>query len=163
VIPNGGFEDWNISQFAYYDDHLMLDDWYGSVFYNGDSVDTRFASEIDPSLVIRSTEARSGNSALRIAQHKRPADRLTSEGFEIPNGSYSCAYYVRGKGSMRLHKYSSAGEEPWMPWVDYDTNEWQRVEFDIRSNVKNMRIIIYANSPEDGYIEIDDMVCTKNQ
>ena len=163
VIPNGGFENWDMYDIPYYGEHLMLDDWYGLEFYNGNSVDTRFASEIDPSLVSRSTDARSGTYALRIAQHQRPADRLTSEGFEIPNGSYSCAYYVRGKGSVRLHKFSSAGEEPWMPWVDYDTNEWQRVEFDIRSNVKNMRIIIYADSPEDGYIEIDDMVCTRNQ
>ena len=40
------------------------------------------------------------------------APRFTSEEFDVPAGDYTCAYWVRGKGSFRHRTYSTAGWSP---------------------------------------------------
>lgn len=156
VVPNGGFESWSVYYIPYLGEHLIPDGWYG--------LDIPGSSEIDPERVLEySTSAHSGALACQIIQDGI-AERFTSESFPVPVGNYTCAYWVRGKGTIRHRTYSSAGWSPYTDHLEIDTLEWTRVPFEIRSNVQDMRIIFYASYTDASkdHVQIDDVVCTRD-
>ncbi|HOE83334.1 MAG TPA: hypothetical protein PK329_10290 [Myxococcota bacterium] len=163
IFPNGGFEAWDEYTVPYYQGTYWLPDyWYGIDFSEHDG---KFETEIAPDAIKRyTTSTHSGNYALQIVFPEGVADRFTSEAFDIPAGSYTCSFWVRGKGSVRHHSYSTGGEMPHLPFMDIDTTEWQRVSFNIRSNVRYFRMIFYVSNTDSSkdHIQIDDVVCTKD-
>ena len=162
IVPNGGFESW--SEYSFGESttkHLLPVSWYGEIF---DVDATHFASEIDPEYVKKYTSStHSGAAALQIEFTKQPAERFTSEGFTVPEGPFDCSFWVRGKGEVRVHSYSSRGEAKHTDFVSYSTTEWTRVPFSIKEASSAMRIIFYVSNTDASmdHIQIDDVVCTK--
>ena len=168
IVPNGGFEQWenvsiyeNSSQPESVPKYDLPVSWYGQTF----EIDaTHFATEIDPKLVKKyTTNTHTGTSALQIEFTGQPADRFTSKGFNVGNGLYDCSFWVRGKGDVRIHSHSSRGEAKHTDYVTYDTADWVRVPFGIKSNASAMRLIFYVSNTDASkdHIQIDDVVCTK--
>ena len=161
VVPNGSFESWDDYAFSDYGDpyHLPVS-WYGEEF---EVAATHYDTEIDAKAIHEyTTHPHSGSSALQIEFTKSKAERFTSEGFNVPGGSFDCAYWVRGKGDVRMHSYSSRGDAKKTEFVSYDTNEWVRVPFVIKEAATAMRLIFYVSntSADKDHIQIDDVVCT---
>jgi hypothetical protein len=163
IFPNGGFESWNVYEIPYHGEHLIPDEWYGTF---EDLSDHTGATEIDPELLQPYTSApHSATTALQIIQTVELApDRFTSEDFDIAAGSYTCAYWVRGKGDVRHRWYSSGGWSTETPFVQYDTDEWVQNVFHAPGNVRGFRFILYVarTDPARDHIQIDSVVCTKN-
>ena len=168
IVPNGGFETWEEVQFYESEDfpesvpkYNLPVKWYGINFSVGA---TNYASEIDPNKIHPYTSnTHSGSKALQIEFTDTVADRFTSEGFDVPSGMYDCSFWVRGKGEVRFRSYSSRGEAPYTDFVSYDTNEWVRVPFSIKSASSAMRLVFYVSNTDASrdHIQIDDVVCTK--
>ena len=161
IVPNGGFESWDDYAFSEHGDpyHLPVS-WYGEEF---EIAATHYATEIDPKAIHEyTTNPHSGSSALQIEFTKSKADRFTSEGFDVPGGSFDCAYWVRGKGDVRMHSYSSRGDAKKTDFVSYDTTDWVRVPFVIKEAASAMRLIFYVSNTgaDKDHIQIDDVVCT---
>ena len=163
IFPNGGFESWNIYDIPYHGEHLIPDGWFGLVF--GDGVDADdYDTEINPDYLVQySDHTHGGDYALQIIQTDI-ADRFTSEGFDVPSGSFTCHYWVRGHGGVRHRSYSKAGLSPETPRLDLNSEEWVRVPFEIRSNAREFRLVFYVSYTESDldHIQIDDVVCTQN-
>ncbi len=164
VVPNGGFEDWDYFDVDYYPSesgHYLPEEWYGTYF---ETDPERFATELSPEFIQMTPDARSGEAALRLTASKIPSDRFTSEGFDVPAGSYTCAYYARGVGSVRIHVYSSGGEMPGgATFTEINSpTDWVRIPFAIDGNVRATRLIFYSNKTSGPGIDIDDVVCTRN-
>ena len=131
IVPNGGFEAWDDYVLFEVEDAFLPDFWYGLDFGGND---TRFDTEIAPEDVIRSEDAPfDGDYALQIVGGDT-ADRFTSDAFAVPNGTYACSFRVRGRGTVRQHSYSSAGEHPHADAEDIDSAVWLLRTFTIRSN-----------------------------
>ena len=73
-----------------------------------------------------------------------------------------CSYWVRGKGDIRIHSYSSRGENPKSEYQTIDTTEWKRMPFSIRASSSSMRLIFYVSNTDASkdHIQIDDVVCS---
>ncbi|MCA9522937.1 MAG: invertase recombinase-like protein [Myxococcales bacterium] len=156
IVPNGGFESWSVYDIPFYGEHLIPDDWYG--------LDIPGSTEIDPQYIVQITSgAHSGSYACQLIDADI-ADRFTTEAFDVPTGTYSCSYYVRGHGSIRHRWYSLAGWSKFFPEIDVDTDQWQRVTFKINGNVTQFRFIFYASytQADKGHIQLDSIVCTKD-
>ena len=166
IVPNGSFEDWVEFQYTETSDvHVIPDWWYTNEDYNNYSLATnRYLSKIPfESIILDETNVHSGDASLRIAYTTQPAVRLSSWGFDVPGGSYDCAYWVRGKGDVRMHLYSSRGDAKATDFVSYDTTEWVRVPFTIKEAASAARIIFYVSNSDASkdHIQIDDVACTK--
>lgn len=156
IVPNGGFESWGVYDIPYKGAHLIPDGWYG--------LDIPGSSEIDPVRVLQySTAPHAGSFALQLIQDGI-AERFTSELFNVPWGSHTCVYWVRGKGSIRHRTYSSGGWSPYTERVELDTLTWTPIPFSINNGVHDMRVIFYASYTDPGkdHIQIDDVVCTRD-
>ena len=166
IVPNGGFERWE--EISIYENpsenvpkYNLPVSWYGLSFSVAAS---NYASEIDPKKVHQyTTSTHSGSSALQIEFTGQPADRFTSQGFNVPDGLYDCSFWVRGKGDVRFRSYSSRGEAKYTDFVTYDTADWVRVPFEIKSSSSAMRLTFYVSNTDASkdHIQIDDVVCTK--
>ncbi len=163
IFPNGGFESWDTYYLPYLGEHYIPDDWYGTF---EDLNDATGATELHPSFLAPYTaHPHSGTRALQIIQTiTTNADRFASEDFDIPAGTYTCAYWVRGKGHVRHRWYSTGGWSTQTPFEVYDTETWTRVLFNAPGNVRYFRLLFYVSNtdPAKDHIQIDSVVCTKN-
>lgn len=163
IVPNGGFEAWEEVQLGSSASSIFTlpVSWYGTEF----EVDyERFATEIDAKAIKPyTTNVHSGNTALQIVYTQAVAKRFTSEGFDVPGGSYDCYYWARGKGTVRIHSYSSRGEQEKSDFVTINTNDWVRHQFFIKNAATAMRLIFYVSQTDAGkdHVQIDDVVCTE--
>ena len=163
IVPNGGFEAWEEVQLGASASSVFTlpVSWYGLEF---EVAPERFATEIDANAIKPyTTNVHSGEKALQVVYTKDKAERFTSEGFDVPSGSYDCYYWVRGKGDVRIHSFSSRGEQEKSDFVSVDTNEWERHPFYIKNMATAMRLIFYVSHTDAGkdHIQIDDVVCTE--
>ena len=156
ILIGGGFETWSVWDVPYYGDASLPDGWYG--------LDTPYDSEISPGSIFQySSNAHSGDFACQIIDTDQ-GERFTTESFNIPAGTYTCAYWVRGHGSVRHRYYSSAGESIYFDWTIVDSDEWIRTTFPINGSVSGFRLALYASftNADRDHIQFDDVVCTKN-
>lgn len=156
IFPNGAFESWSTYYVPYRGEHLLPDEWYGLERWG--------ASEIDPVNVRQWTDAPHGGTSAVQFVGGQVALRFTSEVFDIPSGTYSCAYRVRGKGSLRHRGYSSGGWSTWTDFVEVDTDTWTPVFFKAPGNVRDYRLILYPGRTDAsrGHLLVDDVVCTRD-
>ena len=163
IVPNGSFEAWEEVQLGSSESSrfTLPVSWYGTEF---EVAYERYATEIDANAIKPyTTDVHSGAKALQVVFPKGDADRFTSEGFNVPGKSYDCYFWVRGKGDVRLHSYSSRGDQEKMDFVSIDTTEWQRQQFYIKNAATAMRLIFYISNTDAAkdHIQIDDVVCTE--
>lgn len=181
IVPNGGFEQWDPEEYCitvdgkpYPTPSLWFGNYYGPEDGNFMGVaEYKFTNELPINAAAPYTSApHNGTYALQIIYpYKYTAKapkRLTSFGFKVPSGTYDCAYYVRGKGEVRVHWYGSAGESPkaMLPnngdFIQYDTTEWKREKFEIKSGQNGARLLFYVGDTDAGkdHIQIDDVICS---
>jgi hypothetical protein len=156
LVANGGFERWSNRPIPYQGEPYVPEGWMG---YGGFG-----ENEIRADALARVTdEPHGGEAALQIDQPE-VAKRFTSEYFDVPVGSYTCAYWARGHGGIRHYYYSSGGWSPETFRVDLNQRDWQRFTFTIPGNVREMRLIFYASFTQAdlGHIALDDVVCTRD-
>ncbi len=167
IIPNGSFEDWVVFKFTEKsDEHIIPDWWYAIDSYNNFNVAAnRYLTELSfDALKEYTTSTFNGESALQLNYTSTGGNnRLTSWGFKVPNGSWDCSYWVRGKGNVKVHTYSNGGDAEATDYVAYDTENWTRATFEIKPNTSDMRIIIYVSGTDASkdHIQVDNFVCTK--
>ena len=163
IVPNGSFEDWGEYAFGEMSVYNLPEAWFGTEY---EIYPTHLVTEFDPQNVHEYTKStHHGAKALQLVYTKeKQSKRFSSEGFDVPAGNYDCSYYVRGKGDIRIHSFSSAGDHPKSEFTSIDSLEWQRIPFSIRSG-KDMRLVFYvgSTSEEKDHIQIDDVSCTKWQ
>ncbi|MFB1483793.1 invertase recombinase-like protein [Corallococcus sp. RDP092CA] len=160
IIRNGGFERWSTRAIPYYGNNYVPDDWYGL-----DNGITDPGSEIKPSRLVRYTSAvHGGSAALQFVVPIQTAERFTTEKFNVPTGTYSCSYRVRGHGSIRHRSYSSGGWSPQTDFLAVDSDAWQPVFFRFTGNVRDWRLFFYPSRSEADrdHLQVDDVVCTKD-
>ncbi|WP_245919060.1 invertase recombinase-like protein [Melittangium boletus] len=160
IIRNGGFESWNTYSIPYQGEHFIPDYWYG--IDNG-SADP--GTQIKPSrLVPYTTAVHGGSIALQFVTPIQVAERFTTEKFNVPIGSYSCSYRVRGHGTIRHRSYSSGGWSPQTDFLAVDSDEWRPVFFRFNGNVRDWRLFFYPSRSEADrdHLQVDDVVCTKD-
>ncbi|MBU0552300.1 invertase recombinase-like protein [Myxococcota bacterium] len=155
VVLNGGFERWDMYDIAFHGENWLPDAWFGLDFGTDNTGDT----EIDPRDV-REGMPHSGLLGVQLIGGE-VADRFTSEGFDVPAGTYRCAYWVRGQGSIRQRSYSSSGWHPLTDWVEVNSQEWLQIPFDIRGGSRGMRIIFYPSRTAGEHLHVDDVACTR--
>jgi hypothetical protein len=152
-----------VQNVPYFGDRNIPDLWYGLF---GDLTDATAASEIDPAaLVPYTTSVHGGAKACQVVQPGvTVAKRWTSEDFDIPAGTYSCAYWIRGKGDFRHRWYSTGGWSPNTSFETIDTDQWLQRTFTVTGNIRFFRLIFYISNTDAArdHIQVDDVVCTKN-
>ncbi len=163
VIPNGGFEAWEdiwlwgASTTTY---HLPTS-WYGycdgcSPYYPD--------SELDPNDARPYTSSvHGGSTALQLIKTGQPGDRFETEPFSVlPTATYSCAYWVRGKGSHRQRAYCG-GWEPDTQYQPVDSDSWEQVGFEINATSSWCVLILYTINTDSArdHVQFDDVVCSK--
>ncbi len=156
VIRNGGFEQWDDDGYG----HQVPLYWMGTDFGTDNTGD----NEIPWSKLFQySTATHSGALALKVVQ-PGIAERFTSEGFDLPSGTFSCAYWVRGHGTIRHRVYSKAGWSPYVDFVQVDSADWLQQTFTLQGNVTQVRLIFYPGMTlaDRDHIQIDDVACSKN-
>mgnify|MGYP000855474151 FL=1 len=156
MVPNGGFEQWGDDGYG----HQIPLYWMGTDFGS----DNTGANEIPPSKVLPyATSVHSGALACQLVQ-TGIAERFTSEGFALPVGTYTCAYWVRGHGQIRHRVYSKAGWSTYVDFVPIDSADWVQQTFKLQGNTTQVRLIFYASytQTDRDHIQIDDVVCTRD-
>lgn len=163
IVPNGSFEEWDEITIGEYKPvtYTLPTSWYGTEenFY---IYPTHLVSELDMGKIHPySAATHSGDFALQIDFTTQPAKRFTSFGFDVPAGSFDCSYWVRGKGQVRIHSFSSRGEQSKTEFTTIDSLEWTRIPFDIKSSSSDMRLVFYVSNTDAAkdHIQIDDVVC----
>ncbi len=160
IVRNGGFESWNIYSIPYQGNHLIPDYWYG--------IDNGVAdpgTEIKASRLVRYTNAvHGGTAAMQFVVPIEVAERFSTEKFNVPSGTWSCSYRVRGHGTLRHRSYSSGGWSPQTDFLVIDSAEWQPVFFRFTGNVRDWRLFFYPSRSEADrdHLQVDDVVCTKD-
>ncbi|RKG93324.1 invertase recombinase-like protein [Corallococcus terminator] len=160
IIRNGGFESWDTYSIPYYGNHYIPDYWYGM-----DNGIADPGTEIKPTRLVPYTNAVHGGSlALQFVVPIQVAERFSLEKFNVPSGSYSCSYRVRGHGSIRHRTYSSGGWSAQTDFLAVDSDAWQPVFFRFTGNVRDWRLILYPSRSvaDRDHLQIDDVVCTKD-
>ncbi len=160
IIRNGGFEAWHNVNIPYQGQHLIPEYWYGI-----DNGLTDPGTEIKPSRLVPYTNAvYGGSTALQFVAPIQVAERFSLEKFDVPSGSYSCSYRVRGQGTIRHRSYSTGGWSVQTPFLAVDSDAWQPVFFRFNGNVRGWRLIFYPSrtDPSRDHLQIDDVVCTKD-
>ena len=167
IVPNGGFEEWEKVNFSHSGTSTEYDlpkGWFGTEY---EIYPTHLVTEFDPKNVHEYTKSvHGGAKALQLVYDKeKQSKRFSSEGFDVPSSGgtgYDCSFFVRGKGSVRIHSFSSLGDMPKTEFKDVDTEDWERVPFSIREG-KDLRLVFYVGSTDASkdHIQIDDVSCVK--
>lgn len=160
IIPNGSFENWDEVAFGTSEKYFNLPlDWFGTEY---EIWPTHLVTEFDANNVKPyTTDVRSGKTALQLIYTKSTAKRFSSEGFNVPAGTYDCSYFVRGKGDIRIHSFSSRGEHAKSEFTSIDSETWTRIPFSIKDMATDMRLVFYVGKTDAAkdHIQIDDVVC----
>ena len=156
LVRNGGFEDWTVRPIPYHGDSLVPDFWWGQA--------TPADTEIDPANLSELDAGHSGAHACGITFPGMPADRFVTEPFNLPGGTYTCGYWVRGHGDFVHRWYSASGWGPQQVRFNVDSDVWAPQTFTIVGNIRDLRLIFYASNtlPDRGHIQLDDVFCTRN-
>ncbi len=167
IVPNGGFEEWEDVKFSDSDMatvYRLPVDWFATEYA---IYPTHLVTEFDANNVKEYTAAvHGGSKALQLIYAKeKQSKRFSSEGFDVPSSGgtgYDCSYFVRGKGSVRIHSFSSLGDMPKTEFTQIDSEEWTRIPFSIREG-KDLRLVFYvgSTSQDKDHIQIDDVSCVK--
>ncbi len=168
IIPNGSFEDWYVHKFTENSTPHDMPTWWPAL----DDYDNYFT--VAPYKYITKLSLDAVHPYTKSAYHGQKAlqlvytgqggnNRFTSWGFTVPSGPWDCSYWVRGKGHVKIHTYSSLGDAPATSYVSYDTNEWQRATFQLNEkSATAARLVIYVSHTDASkdHIQIDNIVCT---
>ncbi len=160
IIRNGDFEAWSTRTIPYYGSNYVPDFWWGE-----DNGITDPGSEILPSRLAPWTQSvHGGTTALQIVAPIQVAERFTTEKMNVPAGTYSCSYRVRGYGTIRHRSYSSGGWSTATPFLTVDSNQWEPVFFRFNGNVQGWRLLLYPSRTDAvrDHLQLDDVVCTRD-
>ena len=165
IVPNGGFEAWEIFRFTSTSTPHPVPAWWHAIkdYNNFVAAASNYLSEFSFDAFSEDKDhVHNGSSALRIQFTGDEAPRFTSWGFKVPGGTWDCSYWVRGTGDVRVITFSSAGEMPKTNFIHYDTDTWKRGTFDLRPAASDARVIIYVShtTAARDHIQIDDVACT---
>jgi hypothetical protein len=161
VVPNGGFELWEEVSFGGSTTYNLPVSWYGVC----DGCSPYFPTSEMTLTDVRpyTTSVHGGSTACQLVKTGVPADRFTTEPFTVtPTATYSCAYWVRGKGTHRQRAYCGG----WEPDTDYqpvDSDQWQQVSFEINGQASWCVLILYASNTDAArdHVQFDDVVCSR--
>lgn len=167
IVPNGGFEEWEEVKFSESEKatvYVLPVAWFATEYT---IYPTHLVTEIDANNVKEYTAAvHGGTKAVQLIYAKdKQSKRFSSEGFDVPSSGgtgYDCSYFARGKGSVRIHSFSSLGDMPKTEFTEIDSLEWTRIPFSIREG-KDLRLVFYvgSTSADKDHIQIDDVSCVK--
>ena len=163
IVPNGGFEEWEEVTFGGETSYILPVSWFGTEYK---IYPTHLVTEFDPKNVLEYTKnVHGGTKALQLVYAKdKQSKRFSSEGFDVSSvgTSYDCSYFVRGKGSVRIHSYSSPGDMTKTEFTHIDSEEWTRIPFSIKGGT-DLRLVFYVGSTDASkdHIQIDDVSCVK--
>ena len=163
IVPNGGFEEWEEVTFGGETSYILPVSWFGTEYK---IYPTHLVTEFDPKNVLEYTEnVHGGTKALQLVYAKdKQSKRFSSEGFDVSSvgTSYDCSYFVRGKGSVRIHSFSSLGDMTKTEFTHIDSEEWTRIPFSIKGGT-DLRLVFYVGSTDASkdHIQIDDVSCVK--
>ena len=163
IVPNGGFEEWEEVTFGGETSYILPVSWFGTEYK---IYPTHLVTEFDPKNVLEYTKnVHGGTKALQLVYAKdKQSKRFSSEGFDVSSvgTSYDCSYFVRGKGSVRIHSYSSLGDMTKTEFTHIDSEEWTRIPFSIKGGT-DLRLVFYVGSTDASkdHIQIDDVSCVK--
>ena len=161
VVPNGGFEDWDLYSIGGPSEHLLPDGWYGVC----DGCSPYWpTTEIAPANVQPyTTSTHSGTTALQLIDPVAPAERFVTDPFPVVAGvTYQCAYWVRGHGTFRQRGYCG-GWNTDTAFTAIDSDSWQQVTFTLGGNVNWCVIVLYASNTvaDRDHLQFDDFVCIR--
>lgn len=163
IVPNGGFEEWEKVTFGGETSYILPVSWFGTEYK---IYPTHLVTEFDPKNVLEYTKnVHGGTKALQLVYAKdKQSKRFSSEGFDVSSvgTSYDCSYFVRGKGSVRIHSFSSLGDMTKTEFTHIDSEEWTRIPFSIKGGT-DLRLVFYVGSTDASkdHIQIDDVSCVK--
>ena len=163
IVPNGGFEEWEEVTFGGETPYILPVSWFGTEYK---IYPTHLVTEFDPKNVLEYTKnVHGGTKALQLVYAKdKQSKRFSSEGFDVSSvgTSYDCSYFVRGKGSVRIHSFSSLGDMTKTEFTHIDSEEWTRIPFTIKGGT-DLRLVFYVGSTDASkdHIQIDDVSCVK--
>ena len=163
IVPNGGFEEWEEVTFGGETSYNLPVSWFGTEYK---IYPTHLVTEFDPKNVLEYTKnVHGGTKALQLVYAKdKQSKRFSSEGFDVSSvgTSYDCSYFVRGKGSVRIHSFSSLGDMTKTEFTHIDSEEWTRIPFSIKGGT-DLRLVFYVGSTDASkdHIQIDDVSCVK--
>lgn len=163
IVPNGGFEEWEEVTFGGETSYILPVSWFGTEYK---IYPTHLVTEFDPKNVLEYTKnVHGGTKALQLVYAKdKQSKRFSSEGFDVSSvgTSYDCSYFVRGKGSVRIHSFSSLGDMTKTEFTHIDSEEWTRIPFSIKGGT-DLRLVFYVGSTDASkdHIQIDDVSCVK--
>ena len=163
IVPNGGFEEWEEVTFGGETPYILPVSWFGTEYK---IYPTHLVTEFDPKNVLEYTKnVHGGTKALQLVYAKdKQSKRFSSEGFDVSSvgTSYDCSYFVRGKGSVRIHSFSSLGDMTKTEFTHIDSEEWTRIPFSIKGGT-DLRLVFYVGSTDASkdHIQIDDVSCVK--
>ena len=163
IVPNGGFEEWEEVTFGGKTSYILPVSWFGTEYK---IYPTHLVTEFDPKNVLEYTKnVHGGTKALQLVYAKdKQSKRFSSEGFDVSSvgTSYDCSYFVRGKGSVRIHSFSSLGDMTKTEFTHIDSEEWTRIPFSIKGGT-DLRLVFYVGSTDASkdHIQIDDVSCVK--
>lgn len=163
IVPNGGFEEWEEVTFGGEKEYHLPVSWFGTGYK---IYPTHLVTEFDPKNVHEYTKSvHGGTKALQLVYAKdKQSKRFSSEGFDVSSvgTSYDCSYFVRGKGSVRIHSFSSLGDMTKTEFTHIDSEEWTRIPFSIKGGT-DLRLVLYVGSTDASkdHIQIDDVSCVK--
>ena len=163
IVPNGGFEEWEAVTFGGETSYILPVSWFGTEYK---IYPTHLVTEFDPKNVLEYTKnVHGGTKALQLVYAKdKQSKRFSSEGFDVSSvgTSYDCSYFVRGKGSVRIHSFSSLGDMTKTEFTHIDSEEWTRIPFSIKGGT-DLRLVFYVGSTDASkdHIQIDDVSCVK--
>ena len=163
IVPNGGFEEWEEVTFGGKTSYVLPVSWFGTEY---GIYPTHLVTEFDPKNVHEYTKSvHGGTKALQLVYAKdKQSKRFSSEGFDVSSvgTSYDCSYFVRGKGSVRIHSFSSLGDMTKTEFTHIDSEEWTRIPFSIKGGT-DLRLVLYVGSTDASkdHIQIDDVSCVK--
>lgn len=163
IVPNGGFEEWEEVTFGGKTSYVLPVSWFGTGYK---IYPTHLVTEFDPKNVHEYTKSvHGGTKALQLVYAKdKQSKRFSSEGFDVSSvgTSYDCSYFVRGKGSVRIHSFSSLGDMTKTEFTHIDSEEWTRIPFSIKGGT-DLRLVLYVGSTDASkdHIQIDDVSCVK--
>lgn len=152
LMRGGGFEEWAANEWG----DIVPVGWFGQ--------DIPGSNEIDAENVREWTDGpHSGAKACQLVQ-TGISDRFTTEAFDLPSGTFTCGYWVRGYGQIRHRYYSSGGWSVETERVTIESDVWLPFHFQVEGNVRDLRLIFYASYTDAarGHLLLDDVVCTRN-
>ncbi|MBN2693900.1 lamin tail domain-containing protein, partial [bacterium] len=146
IIQNGGFEIWT-------NESSNADNWGGSK--TSSSVSIKYT-----------TSTNSGSNAAQLTNTSATHKRFTTVAQDIDSGSYSCTYYVRGKGQIRnAYGWGASSYSTYSSYSVIDSDTWSQITYDftLASNLTAFELIFsfHSTSIDRDHLQIDDVVCIK--